>query len=64
MYQPTTDPKELLLILTRCALGARLGSEFFNLVILGEVNKSIAACERNILRNIHLTTPTVAPMTL
>lgn len=33
--------------LTHCALGAGLGSEFFNLVSLVR-NKSIAACERNI----------------
>lgn len=36
MHQPTTDPKELFLIVTHCALGARLGSEIFSLVILGE----------------------------
>lgn len=35
-HQATTDPKALFHMLTHCALGARLGTEFLNLVIHGE----------------------------
>lgn len=39
MYQPTIKSKGLLLILTYCDLEVRVGSQFFHLVILGELNE-------------------------